>query len=362
MKTHSWKSGPPVGEAGQIKAECNYKVDVGPDFGDPGRARFEQNPLHVKCRLCRGKLRKREDVEARARGETPDDGRPISDASFLEATKNGLPMARPLTRREERLWAHVIDGVAGIIAGSYEGARLPPPRREEPFANVRHALGALRWAPHGTLPSQSDPDRLERLSSRSWEGNHAAPEPRVHASIDLMHSVRQAWAAAFDGPWISGVDVVPEHIAREIALRRLLERQKLRDIVADLGELPGAAHVTDHTAGRISRWAEDRLYEYLRARELVPLRDDLGGRDHTRKQATEPEQNRGDMALPWDIEGWDNVAPVVGLSVRAAQEAVHEDPPIPVYLYGGRIKALTSELETWAGERMRRNQKKAGNG
>lgn len=297
----------------------------------------------VTCESCRKKLRHMHDDKLRAMG-----------IDYLERTvtiqeqgPDGRIKLRNVKRRT--MAKEGIEGILDKLAGDWEGKHKGP-RMETRWAGIGHALAEMVRAdldgPLGT--SMSDPDRMERLSGRLG-GLTPSSTSREESEAQDLHTVRRAWRLAFVG-W----DPTPltMHEARTATVLRYVGKVTEKSGIqtkspTEIAEMLGEG-VTPKAVGRATRQAGQRVYEYLRERELVPAR---------RPYTTAREQD--DMALGgYDYVGWKAIAEALEVSEATAKRwRDRTDHPLPVHPIGGNVRARGTELEAWLEEEADRNRR-----
>lgn len=58
--------------------------------------------------------------------------------------------------------------------------------------------------------------------------------------------------------------------------------------------------------------------------------------------------------LPWDLEGWSEIAAFLDVSERTAIRYAQEPDPLPVHRFGRGVRARREELSAWAARRLQR--------
>lgn len=253
----------------------------------------------------------------------------LTPTSFLEATREPLPQGA-LTPAQERLWRHVWEGVASVVAGQ-AGHQMAAQDREEPFAGVGHALAALLYfrVDGPPMKSISDPDRFTAVRSPG-----KPPSGDVAQRLaEHLAPVESAWRRAYSGPWDEGI--ASERDCRLWLLCRYVYGW-------GPGQIDNVAHLEPYgftvggkVIGRVTRYGHDRVLEYLADRDLVPAR-----KRKPKEDATLPVDTDSDLFT------WNEIADVLNVHPDTAARWARERG-MPVRRFGGRIEANREELLAW---------------
>lgn len=310
--------------------------------------RTTTDALAVTCETCKKKLRQLHDEKLRAEG--------IDYLERYVTIHEQGPSGSVKAKRVKRavMAREGVEGILDKLSGRWEGKHKAP-RLETRYSGITHALQHMVAADLDGFggASLSDPDRMERLSGRMGGPSSTRGDTREETEAHDLHAVRSAWRGAFTG-WDPAPLTTTE--ARAATLMRYvgenvhregLIRRSPTEIAVKLSERSNT-EITPKAVGRATRQAGQRIYEYLRERELVPER---------RPYLTPREAE--DMALGgYDYTGWKEIADALGVHEATARRwHGREDDPLPIHPIGGQVRARATELEEWLEREAERNRK-----
>ena len=264
-----------------------------------------------------------------------------------------------------------------------QGAREPVVVEREqarpPWLNEAHALRALCHALDNGYrqKSVSDPARFEPTGS----GGSAHPRGDLgQREVEHLDAVTRALRASFTAPWVVCDTprreihpdtcrailmwrVVGEAVRRQPMASRFAKSQnpdrvdywrkqtyvdRVDFTAVSISRRLTAAHGFTISPGEVERIARAGRYAvrtYLRERDLIPVLVRTG----MKKGNTEEHNDMGEtIDREADLEGWDEIADVVGCRPRTARAyANRNDDPLPVYAAFGRVVAIRDEVKAW---------------
>jgi len=195
------------------------------------------------------------------------------------------------------------------------------------------------------VKSPSDPGRFEAVSIGKAEADGDRAQ-RIAGEFAIVAKLRDS---AYQQPWviqdtprqeISAADCV--HILVLVVAGRPRTGGKGHEqidpveVAAMVTEACGF-EVTRTDVTRIARQGGATIEEGLHARGLVSHRD-------LRLQV----EDMVELKLPFDVDGWDEIAAALKMSVSAARRlAVRDEDPLPVKTLHGRVRAKKVDLEAW---------------
>jgi hypothetical protein len=293
------------------------RMALKPDRVTPERAR-------VTCRLCLAAMKPRKPAARRHMVKRSD--------PFAERTRDGLPQ-NGLTRAQYKDWYAVLTQVAAVATGELPAMRLPSPY---PFRSGRHALAEYlqQQASEYNRPSNADADSYQRRQAFGYASGTPGPD-RMMRRVERLAPVAKAWAVTYPAPWDDVVDVAACHA---ILARRVVLEQSCGEVSDDL-MLARGYRLGTKTIGRIHRWGEQRAYEYLRTRALVP--------EAPVKKLTEDDMT---PVSDCDLKGWQAIADMLRVSTDTAQRWAKLDG-LPVARFKRQAYANTDEVRAWIDER-----------
>ena len=241
-----------------------------------------------------------------------------------------------------------VEGVLSRIDGSYMRDDRPPLAREERWASIGHALGTLvAWRldgpSHGATNGASVLE-VGRYGGRVQWTRKARPPSPISLAEDLV-PVERALGYAF-----AEMPAEPEMhraLCEFVVVLRYAGRLGPKAIAEEL-ETRGIAAVRTRAVGRVTRHGAQRVYEYLRVRDLVP---------EWRERGQEVTAMAGRVSVSGcDLHGWGEIAGFLGIGESTAR-LWERDRGLPVHRGpSGGIEAVSGELVEWrkhAAERYR---------
>lgn len=207
-------------------------------------------------------------------------------------------------------------------------------------------LQLIQWRDDGfPMKSTSDPGRFEAHSS----GKSEADGDRAQRIAGEFAIVSKLMGSAYQLPWViqhtPRLEISPRDcttILETVVAGRIRANGKGRESI-DPVEIAAMAtealgfEVTRTDVVRIARQGGASIENGLHARGLVSHRD-------LRLQV----EDMVELKLPFDVDGWDEIAAALKMSVSAARRlAVRDEDPLPVKTLHGRVRAKKVDLEAW---------------
>lgn len=259
---------------------------------------------------------------------------------FVEVERDA-PDFTPPSPAIMRLVREAIEGMAAKVAGEWDGPRYRD-RTEHDFVSTRDALCQLASVRMDGWSQKivSDPSKLKRQDDLQGGGKGGLRPDTAdvgHRQVELLAPVIKALAEAYPSPWRLGVTLEPWQCVSLLMVRYV--GQKPVGEVCDWGRERFAPELTERITSLVTRHGYDAIDGYLRDRDLVPPRR-RGARERTQEVYMAGE------ALPFDLNGWAQIADALNVDERTARKYEREQG-LPVKRVLGQVRANTDELRAW---------------
>lgn len=247
-------------------------------------------------------------------------------------------------------------GAAGAtaIAASIAGEIVSTGAR---WGSVDSAMAALAQTQDSrrSVASSSSPDRFGKDVVRSAAVTPTTPRETRDDVLDIEAALERACVTTRVGDRslpaaevraIAEAMLFGRPVERRVLGRRSTYRERVK---APIEEVAALAELTKHQVAIVMRHVRGRVARHLARKGLIPLRAAV--REMSRADLGVEED---DMAVPagqqWDLEGWKDIAPLVGRSEETCKRlASRPDDPLPIARYLGRVVASRAAVVAWAG-------------
>lgn len=221
-----------------------------------------------------------------------------------------------------------VESICDKILGVWNGP-VSHAEREQPWSSARAALAEIVLiASDGyEMAGVNDPERL-KYANEFGVGSQvrAGAIDKAHRRVERVREVLMALDCAFpeQGEYCTGDQ------ARSLLLYRFGAGKTLGQTTEQATEI--GLDLTDSQVSSITRTGYSAVRQYLSVRGLIPP-DNRGN-----------EMGQDDI-LPWDLQGWEEIARALKCSTVTAR--AYENDGMPVRRFRGRVVARYEELEAW---------------